>query len=149
MAEKTTKRRARETAAKRRSAAVKAGEPKKSRRAGADEGAACAGDLNLPPLSREDYVRTALEQIEEYEDRLAELESDLESAGWDDVGDFRGQLDDLRLRLKAAREKSAELESVPDAEWNAVYSDMEETLLDLGENVEDLAVLAGRVLPEE
>jgi len=99
-------------------------------------------------MSREDYVGTALEQIEEYEDRLSELESDLESAGWDDVGDFRGQLDDLRLRLKAAREKSQELESVPDSEWTSIYNEMEETLLELGDSVEDLAVLAGRVLPE-
>jgi len=114
----------------------------------AKEGAPCPGDLNLPSLSREDYVGTTLEQIEEFEDRLAELETDLESAGWDDVGDFRGQLDDLRLRLKAARAKSEELETVPDAEWTSTYNEMEETLLELADSVEDLAVLAGRVLPE-
>ena len=114
----------------------------------AKEGAPCPGDLNLPSLSREDYVGTTLEQIEEFEDRLAELETDLESTGWDDVGDFRGQLDDLRLRLKAARAKSEELETVPDAEWTSTYNEMEETLLELADSVEDLAVLAGRVLPE-
>ena len=114
----------------------------------AKEGAPCPGDLNLPSLSREDYVGTTLEQIEEFEDRLAELETDLESAGWDDVGDFRGQIDDLRLRLKAARAKSEELETVPDAEWTSTYNEMEETLLELADSVEDLAVLAGRVLPE-
>ncbi len=111
-------------------------------------GAPCPGDLNLPSLSREDYVGTTLEQIEEFEDRLAELETDLESAGWDDVGDFRGQLDDLRLRLKAARAKSEELETVPDTEWTSTYNEMEEILLELADSVEGLAVLAGRVLPE-
>jgi len=114
----------------------------------AKEGAACPGDLSLPSLSREDYVGTTLEQIEEFEERLAELETDLESAGWDDVGDFRGQIDDLRLRLKAARAKSEELEAVPDAEWTSTYNEMEETLLELAHSVEDLAALAGRVLPE-
>jgi len=137
MAKETKKRQEKRTGAKRPPAAART-----------DEGAACPADLNLPPMSREDYVGTALEQIEEYEDRLSELESDLESAGWDDVGDFRGQLDDLRLRLKAAREKSQELESVPDSEWTSIYNEMEETLLELGDSVEDLAVLAGRVLPE-
>jgi len=114
----------------------------------AKERAACPGDLNLPSLSREDYVGTSLEQIEEFEDRLAELETDLESAGWDDVGDFRGQIDDLRLRLKAARAKSEELETVPDTEWTSTYNEMEEILLELADSVEGLAVLAGRVLPE-
>ena len=137
MAKETKKRQEKRTGAKRPPAAART-----------DEGAPCPADLNLPPMSREDYVGTALEQIEEYEDRLSELESDLESAGWDDVGDFRGQLDDLRLRLKAAREKSQELESVPDSEWTSIYNEMEETLLELGDSVEDLAVLAGRVLPE-
>jgi len=113
----------------------------------AKERAACPGDLNLPSLSREDYVGTSLEQIEEFEDRLAELETDLESAGWDDVGDFRGQIDDLRLRLKAARAKSEELETVPDTEWTSTYNEMEEILLELADSVEGLAVLAGRVLP--
>lgn len=147
MAKQTSKRQRKGTGPRRRPAATRAGAPPKRARPG-EEGASCPGDLNLPPMSREDYVGTALEQIEEYEDRLAELEADLESAGWDDVGDFRGQLDDLRLRLKAAREKSEELEAVPDSEWNSVYSEMEETLLELGESVEDLTVLAGRVLPE-
>lgn len=111
-------------------------------------GAACPGELNLPSPSREDYAGTALEQIGEFEERLAELESDLESSGWDDVGDFRGQLDDLRLRLKVARAKSEELETVPDTDWPTLHQEMEETLLELADSVEDLALLAGRVLPE-
>jgi hypothetical protein len=113
-----------------------------------EEGAACPGDLNLPSPSREDYIGTVLEQLGEFEERLAELESDLESAGWDVVGDYRGQLDDLRLRLKAARAKSEELEGVPDADWPSLYQEMEDTLLELAESVDDLAVAAGGVLPE-
>jgi hypothetical protein len=113
-----------------------------------EEGAACPGELNLPQSSREDYVGAVLEQLGEFEERLVELESDLESAGWDVVGDYRGQLDDLRLRLRAARAKSEELEGVPDAEWPSLYREMEDTLLELAESVDDLAVAAGGVLPE-
>jgi hypothetical protein len=137
MAKKTTKR-----------GGARAGGRRPSGAGTAKEGPACPGELNLPLPSREDYVGTALEQIGEFEERLADLESDLESAGWDDVGDYRGQLEDLRLRLKAARAKSEELETVPDAVWPSFYQEMEDTLLELADSVEDLALAAGRVLPE-
>jgi phage shock protein A len=114
----------------------------------AREGPACPEGLNLPAQSREEYVSTALEQIGEFEDRLAELEADLESAGWDAVGDYRGQLEDLRLRLKAARTKLEELEAAADSSWPSVYKEMEETLLELADSVDNLALVAGRVVPE-
>ena len=109
---------------------------------------ACPGELNMPRQSREEYVSGVLEQIGEFEERLAELESDLESAGWDDVGDYRGQLDDLRLRLKTARAQSEELEAAPDSAWSSVYKEMEETLLEVADSLEDLSLDLGRVLPE-
>jgi phage shock protein A len=113
-----------------------------------EEAAACPGEINLPGPSREEYVSSALEQIGEFEERLAELESDMESAGWDAVGDYRGGLEDLRLRLKEARAKSEELEAAADSAWPTVYQEMEETLLELAGSVEDLALELGRVLPE-
>jgi|GEM_PF-2484223 len=114
----------------------------------AEEEAACPGEMNMPRQSREEYVSSALEQIGEFEERLAELESEMESAGWDAVGDYRGGLEDLRLRLKEARAKSEELEAAVDSAWPSVYKEMEETLLELAGSVEDLALELGRVMPE-
>lgn len=113
-----------------------------------EEGAACPGELNMPRQSREEYVSSAAEQIGEFEERLAELESNMESAGWDAVGEYRGGLEDLRLRLKEARAKSEELEAAEDSAWPSIYKEMEETLLELAGSVEDLALELGRVMPE-
>jgi hypothetical protein len=137
MAKRTTKR-----------GGVRAGGRRTAGAGKAKEGAACPEELNLPSPSREDYVGTALEQVGEFEERLAELETDLESTGWELVGDYRSQLEDLRQRLKAARAKSAELEAIPDKDWPSAYEEMEETLLGLADSLEDFALEAGRVLPE-
>jgi len=98
--------------------------------------------------SRGEYVASVLEQIGDLEEKLAELESGMESTSWDDVGDYRGRLEDLRLRLKAARAKSEELEAAEDSDWPSVHEEMEETLLEVAGSVEDLALDLGRVLPE-
>jgi chromosome segregation ATPase len=112
------------------------------------EGAACPEELNMPRQSREEYVAGVLEQIGGFEEKLADLESDMESAGWDSVGDYRGQLDDIRSRLKEARAKSEELETAADSAWPSVFEEMEETLLEVAGRVEDLARVLGLVLPE-
>jgi len=111
-------------------------------------GPACPEGLNLPGPSREEYVASVLEQIGEFEEKLGELESGLESAGWDDAGDYLGELEDLRLQLKAARAKSEELEAATDAAWPSVYEEMEGALLEVAGRVEDFASELGRVLPE-
>jgi len=108
---------------------------------------ACAGELTLPSQSREDYTGAVLEQIGEFEEKLDELESSLESAGWDDIADYRGQLQDLRLRLRASRARSAVLETVPDKEWPELRQEMEAALLDLADSVSEFALLAGKVVP--
>lgn len=113
-----------------------------------EEGAACPGELNLPSQSREDFADTAMEQIGEFEEKLDELESGLETSGWNDLADYRGQLEDLRLRLRTARAKSAELEAAPDREWPELRKEMEEVLLDLADSVRELSLLAGQVLQE-
>ncbi len=59
------------------------------------DGPACADGLNLPRQTREEYAASVLQQIGAFEERLDELESDMETSGWDDIGDYRGQLDDL------------------------------------------------------
>jgi hypothetical protein len=112
------------------------------------EEAACPDELNMARQSREEYVAAVLQQIGDFEERLNELESDMESTGWDDIGDYRGQLDDLRLRLKAARSKSEELETVADPSWPGAYEEMEQTLGEVAGGVEDLAAGLGLVLPE-
>ena len=112
------------------------------------EGVACPEELNVPRQSREEYVVSVLEQIGAFEEKLADLESDLESAGWDSIGDYRAQLDDLRLRLKGARAKSEELEAAVDSAWTSVYEEMEETLLEVAGRVEYLTVELGRDMPE-
>jgi chromosome segregation ATPase len=114
----------------------------------AAEEAAYPDELDMPRQSREEYVAAVLQQIGDFEERLNELESDMESTGWDDIGDYRGQLDDLRLRLKAARSKSEELETVPDPSWPGAYEEMEQTLGEVAGGVEDLAAGLGLVLPE-
>ena len=129
-------------------------EPKKTRgrrAAAAQKGrdkALCPEELNMPQQSREEYVASVLEQIDAFEEKLADLESDMESAGWDSIGDYRGQLDDIRVRLKGARAKSEELEATADSAWPSVYEEMEETLLEVAGRVEDLALELGRVTPE-
>jgi hypothetical protein len=112
------------------------------------EEAACPEEPDMARQSREEYVATVLQQIGDFEERLNELESDMESTGWDDIGDYRGQLDDLRLRLKAARSKSEELETVADPSWPGAYEEMEQTLGEVAGGVEDLAAGLGLVLPE-
>jgi hypothetical protein len=89
-----------------------------------------------------------MEQIGEFEEKLDELESGLETSGWNDLADYRGQLEDLRLRLRTARAKSAELEAAPDREWPELRKEMEEVLLDLADSVRELSLLAGQVLQE-
>ena len=109
---------------------------------------ACPEGLNQPRPTREDYVATVLQQISAFEERLDELESDMESSGWDDIGDFRGQLDDLRMRLKGIRSRSEELEAVPDSGWHEAYEEMEESLVETARGVEDLVTGLSVVLPE-
>lgn len=110
--------------------------------------AACPDEQNPPRQNREEYVASVLQQVGDFEEKLAELEADMESSGWDDISDYRGQLDDLRLRLKGIRSRSEELEAVPDSTWPGVYEEMEETLADVAGSVADFTSLLGQVLPE-
>lgn len=112
------------------------------------EGAACPDEQNLPRQNREEYVANVLQQVGDFEEKLDELEGDMESSGWDDISDYRGQLDDLRLRLKGIRSRSEELEAVTDSSWPAVYEEMEESLADVAGSVADLASGLSLVLPE-
>lgn len=109
---------------------------------------ACPGEMELPPPNREDYVATVLEQVGAFEERLDEIESDMESTGWDDIGDFRRQMDELRSRLRGLRSQAEELEGLPDADWPAAHDEMEESLLGAAGNLEDLAAGLSQVLPE-
>jgi hypothetical protein len=108
----------------------------------------CPERLNQPRPTREEYVATVLQQISAFEERLDELESDMESSGWDDIGNFRGQLDDLRMRLKGIRSRSEELEAVPDSGWPEAYEEIEESLVETAGGVEDLVAGLSVVLPE-
>lgn len=112
------------------------------------EGAACPDEQNPPRQNREEYVANVLQQVGEFEEKLDELEGDMESSGWDDISDYRGQLDNLRLRLKGLRSRSEELEAVTDSSWPAVYEEMEESLADVAGSVADLASGLSLVLPE-
>ncbi|HMA54299.1 MAG TPA: hypothetical protein VKT17_07530 [Acidobacteriota bacterium] len=112
------------------------------------EGAVCEDDRNLARQNREEYVASVLQQVGDFEEKLDELEADMESSGWDDISDYRGQLDDLRLRLKGLRSRTEELEAVPDPSWPAVYEEMEESLADVGGSVADLTAGLSLVLPE-
>ena len=112
------------------------------------EGAACPDDQNLPRQNREEYVAGVLQQVGDFEEKLDELEADMESSGWDDISDYRGQLDNLRLRLKGIRSRSEELEAVTDSSWPGVYEEMEESLADVAGSVADLASGLSLVLPE-
>jgi predicted nucleic acid-binding Zn-ribbon protein len=112
------------------------------------EGPVCDEGLNLPRQTREEYVASLLQQIGAFEERLDELESDMESTGWDDIGDYRGQLDDPRVKLKGLRSRSEELEVVADSAWPDAFEEMEETLVETAESVKDLAAGLSMVLPE-
>jgi hypothetical protein len=111
-------------------------------------GPACPTGLNMPRPTREDYVATVLEQVGAFEERLDEIETDMESSGWDDIGDFRRQLDDLRARLKGIRARSGDLEGVADQDWPEAYEEMEASLLDAAGSLEDLTAGLSTVLPE-
>lgn len=108
----------------------------------------CPEGPSLPPQTREEYTDSVLEQIGGFEEKLDELEAGMESSGWDDISDFRGQLDDLRLKLRGIRGRAEELEGVPDAEWADAYDEMEGSLLESGETLADLAAALSMVLPE-
>jgi len=108
----------------------------------------CAEGPSLPRQTREEYAGSVLEQIGGFEEKLDELEAGMESSGWDDISDFRGQLDDLRLKLKGIRGRAEELEGIPDGEWPDAYDEMEGSLLEAGESLADLAAALSMVLPE-
>lgn len=133
---------------KKKGGSARAGSRRQTQARPGKEGPACPEGLNLPGPSREEYVASVLEQISEFEEKLGELESDLESAGWEDAGDYVIQLEDARLQLKAARAKSEELEAATDAAWPSVHKEMEGVLFQVAGRVEDLASELGRVLPE-
>ncbi len=114
----------------------------------APDDAACPDEQNQPRQNREEYVASVLQQVGEFEEKLGELEADMESSGWDDISDYRGQLEDLRLRLKGIRSRSEELEAVTDSAWPGVYEEMEETLADVAGSVADLTSGLSLVLPE-
>lgn len=114
----------------------------------ASEDPVCAEGAEEPRQTREEYVDNVLQQVGAFEERLDQLEEDMESAGWDDISDYRGQLDDLRVKLRGLRSRTDELEAVPDASWPSVYEDMEESLTDVAGGVEDLASGLSMVLPE-
>jgi len=114
----------------------------------AAEGPACPDDLSLPRQTREDYVATVIQQIGAFEEKLDQVESDMESSGWDDIGDFRRQLDDLRMRLKGLRSKSEELEGVADPAWPDAYEEMEQSLVEAAGDIDNLVAGLSGVLPE-
>ena len=114
----------------------------------AAETVACAPETGLAPQSREGYIDSVLQQVGAYEERLDGLEADMESSGWDDMADYRGQLDDLRVKLRGLRTKTEELEAVPDHAWPGVDEELESSLSDVGGSVEDLASGLSLVLPE-
>lgn len=117
------------------------------KKADADD-AACLDEQNPPRQNREEYVASVLQQVGDFEEKLDELEGDMESSGWDDISDYRGQLDDLRLRLKGIRSRLEELEVVPDPSWPGVHEEMEETLTDVAGSLADLTSGLSLVLPE-
>ena len=120
----------------------------KTKKTAGNEAEACDVEPGLAPQSREDYIDGVLQQVGAYEERLDGLEADMESSGWDDMADYRGQLDDLRVKLRGLRSKTEELEAVPDNAWPGVYEEMESSLSDVGGAVEDLASGLSLVLPE-
>lgn len=118
------------------------------KRTSSAEGAVCPPETGLEPQTREGYVDNVLEQIGGYEERLDQLESDMESSGWDDTSEFRSQLDDLRVKLRGLRSQAQELEAVPDRSWSESHEEMESLLADVAGAVEDLASGLSLVLPE-
>lgn len=112
------------------------------------EDTACAPETGLSPQTREEFIDSVLQQVGAFEERLDELEGDMESSGWDDTSDFRSQLDDLRMKLRGLRSKSEELEAVPDHSWSGVYEEVEASLADVAGAVDDLASGLSLVLPE-
>jgi hypothetical protein len=120
----------------------------KTKKTAAAEAEPCVEDTGLTPQSREQYIDDVLQQVGAYEERLDELESGMESSGWDDMSEYRSQLDDLRLKLRGLRAKSEELEAVPDHGWPSAHEEMEASLAEVGGGVEDLASGLSLVLPE-
>lgn len=121
---------------------------KKTRTPAAAEEPVCPEGLNLPRQTREEYAENVLQQIGGFEEKLETLEADMESSGWDDIANYRGRLDDLRIKLRDLRARSEELEAAPDRAWPEARQEMEDALADVGGGVEDLAAVLGPVLPE-
>jgi hypothetical protein len=124
--------------------------PVRSRNKAGNKGkeAVCPDELDLPRPSREDYVDGVREQLGDFEETLEAIESDMESSGWDDIGDFRGRLDGLRARLKEIRSQAEELMGAEDSAWPSLYEDMEKTLLEMSDGIQDISVELGRVLQD-
>lgn len=111
-------------------------------------GPVCPDELDPSGPTRAEHVEGLRQQIGAFEERLETLEGDMENSGWDDIANFRGRLDDLRVRLRQLRAQAEELEAVTDRSWPAAREEMDEALADVGGGVEDLAAVLGPVLPE-
>ena len=102
----------------------------------------------LPSADREDYARDVEEQLAEYEETLDGLETDMESLGWDDIGEYRNRLADLRSHIKEAQTLSTELMASEDAAWPTLHEGMESTLRELSDAIKGVSDVIGRVASE-
>lgn len=111
-------------------------------------GPVCPDEPDPLGPTRAEYVEGLRQQIGAFEERLETLEDDMENSGWDDIANFRGRLDDLRVKLRELRSRTEELEAVADRSWPAAREEMEDALADAGGGIEDLAAVLSPVLSE-
>ncbi len=97
---------------------------------------------------KEYFVNRLSEQVAEMEEEISDLEVRLEDSDWDPKLDYEKQIDEMKIALREARERLAELESAGRKGWPALYKETEASLGELMTRIQTLREVMGRILLE-
>lgn len=103
----------------------------------------------MSPEPREYYSARLRGELDEVAERLDEIETGMESEGWEPESDYEELLSGVRLELAQAREKVDALDAATDAEWRRSFEEAEEASAAVGRLLERLSRLIDGLLPEE
>jgi hypothetical protein len=98
---------------------------------------------------REYYSARLLGELDEIAERLDELETSMESEGWEPESDYEELLSGARVELAQAREKLTALDGADDAAWGDLFEEATQAVSAAGRAYENVSRLIGEMLPEE
>jgi len=97
---------------------------------------------------KEYFINRLREQADEMEEEANDLEVRLDESDWDPKLDYEKQIDEMKIALRAARERLSELESSGRKGWPAMYKEIESDLGDLLSRIQQFREVMDRYLIE-